>query len=742
MKTKLIALVLFACMMLGLARGVAAAPLDTRIPSDAIIYVGWQGADALAPAYAQSNLKGFLESGKIAEYLSENFPQWTAMVSHGDPDAAKQIDEMLKAAHLMWRHSMALYVGPLDFIDARTPPKFRVAWICDAGADAPALEQFYKNFTDKNPTPPDLNLKVTRDGTVVTVTIGEAGPEMFAAGDKAARLAGAAGFVSAMKGLRPNPAISIYVDVEKILATVNDGLNKTQAPPPVRQKVTATITALGLTSLTHAAYAGGFDKKEWADEAFLGMKAPRTGILSMLDTVPISDEALKMIPKTAVGFSAGKLDLSKLLAEARKIASQINPGQAAGIDEALGEGSKQLGFDIEKDLLNSFGDEWVLYHGARTEDMASHPIVFVHKLRNPASLEKVLAVAADKIKAVTAGKFSVEKLDTGTLMVSGIRLPFLTIAWTVRGNYFYISNLEGISPAIEHVEKKGPSILENQTYLAVRSAFPAQKATSITFSEPAKLYPDVYQLIMTYLPMAKLAGLNIPGNLIPVPQRAAPFLTPGGSVSWADADGFHISSRSAFPGAELLSGQASGSMVAAPALVAAVMLPSLSKSRELAMRSADAANLRGIVNSAIISAMQANDVLPDHVGNLVLLGMSPKLLVSKRAGTAPLVLTDELTKLGEKDFPAFAKQIDAHCDIVYLGKDRKNDSDASMVLVYEKPNPKAIDGINVAFDDCHVEFIRYGALKDVFAATNKYNKEHKLPEIDVDAMLKTARGEK
>jgi len=67
--------------------------------------------------------------------------------------------------------------------------------------------------------------------------------------------------------------------------------------------------------------------------------------------------------------------------------------------------------------------------------------------------------------------------------------------------------------------------------------------------------------------MARLMNIDVPGDLVPTPQNASlPFLTPGGGISWIDADGFHISNRSAFPGASLLSGQPSGSTVGAVAL--------------------------------------------------------------------------------------------------------------------------------------------------------------------------------
>ena len=751
MKTKLIALVMFAGLLLGLARGVAAAPLDTRIPSDAIIYVGWQGADALAPAYAQSNLKGFIESSKLGDYVTKQWPNWMAMVSGGDPEALKQLDDILLASKLMSRHPMALYIGPMEFANPRTAPKFKLAWLCDAGEDVANIEQFFKNLTEKNPAPPDMNFKCTRDGSTVIVTIGEATAEMFSpflnwekatAREKVTRLAGSTEFAAATRGMRPDAALTVYVDVEKIMAMVDDGMTNMGAPPQIRTQAAAIYSAIGFSSLTQLAYTAGFDKKEWVDNAFIGMKGDRVGLLSVLNAAPITDDVLLMIPKDAVGFNAARIDFVKILAEIRTIAGEITHGDSA-IDDALAHATEELGVDLEKDLIDSLGDQWVLYRGARGQDMASHPIVFVQKLRNAAGMQKSLDVLAAKIKEGTNGAFKVEKLDTGTITVSGIRFPMITVAWTIRGDYLYVSNLEGISPAIDQVEKKMPCIRENPTFLAVLKSLPQQKPMALSFGEPAKLYPDLYQAItVNLLPMAKLAGVDIPGNLIPAPQRIAPFLTPGGSIAWTDADGFHLSGRSALPGAEIFAGQPSLT-ASVPAFMAGVLMPSMGKSRVLANRSADAANLRGIVNSCIIYAAQNNDAFPDDVAKLLdpdVAGMSPKLLVSKRAGTTPLVMTDEMQKLVKDDFAAFSKKVEEHCDFVYLGKDRKNDTDASMVLAYEKPGPKMTDGINIAYDDCHVDFVRYSGLKDAFAATNKYLKENKLPEIDVDALLQCAPG--
>jgi hypothetical protein len=412
---------------------------------------------------------------------------------------------------------------------------------------------------------------------------------------------------------------------------------------------------------------------------------------------------------------------------------QSAPEEMADFEKSLAAAKAEIGVDIEKDLIATLGNEWINYRGPT----GTHPFVLVHKLKDAATFSKTLEILAEKVNAAAGGKFQVEKLDAGTMEVTGIRLPQITIAWTVRGDYFYASTLEGITSAVEQVEKKGDPITLNPDFVKVLAALPQQKWMSLTYSEPATLYPGLYGAAMGLSAVARMRGLDLPGDLLPNPDRVAPFMPPGGSVSWMDADGLHMMGRSAFPGAGIVSGEVSAPMaVGVAAMGTAILLPSLAKSRELAGRSLDAANLRGICNSAVIYSAEHNDALPDHVGRLLLEGMGPKLLVSKRSGTKPLEMTDELKKLGETDFDAFCKKVDEHCDFVYLGKGMKSETDASIVLAFEKPGAWNHDGINLAFQDVHVEYTKWKSVPDVLKTTNEYLKKNNLTEVDIDALMK------
>jgi hypothetical protein len=171
--------------------------------------------------------------------------------------------------------------------------------------------------------------------------------------------------------------------------------------------------------------------------------------------------------------------------------------------------------------------------------------------------------------------------------------------------------------------------------------------------------------------------------------------------------------------------------------IAPVIKPPLERAQSLANKAISAANLRGLSQSCIVWANENNDAMPDHFGRLLIENqISPKQLVVKGSGTAPLEITPQMLEKAKTDFAAFAAEVDKHCDYIYLGKGATDTIDSSVALAYEKPSVAAKDGLNVAFMDAHAEFVRWDQVPQVFKPTNDYLKKMKLSEVDVDALLK------
>ncbi|MCL2647396.1 MAG: hypothetical protein FWD61_10400 [Phycisphaerales bacterium] len=534
----------------------AAAPFADRIPDDALIYAGWRGVEALVPQYDKSNLKGLVENSKLRAYLVENLPKWIASVVVGDPDKVKQMQEMLDGAELLWRHPMAFYMGPIAMDMQQGMPKIKLACLCDAGADAPAVKDFAQKLVDLIDLPgglkPIFNPTVAVDGTTVIFTMGSVDAATFSA--PAAPLAKSAAFTAALKGMRDDAAFVFFYDVRQYIDCIFNIVG-----PDNAAEIERPLNVFGISSLTQFAFTAGFDGPQWREQTFIGIDGPRHGMLTVLDAPAITTDALHLVPQAAVAVSVHHIDMAKLWAAAREIYG-IDPASVLKFDGPVADASKMLGFDIEKDLIAALGNEWIVYSAPVAED-GTYPTVLVQKVKDPAAIAKVLAGIEKQINVLGAGKVKAEKIDNGKFEVTGVRLPQVTVAWALRGDYLYVSTPEGILMAADHVETKGgggESITANPGFAKVLADLPGDKPSSLCYSEPAKLYPQVYRLANDLLPLARLAGANIPGDLLPLPKKAAPFLAPGWSSAWSDATGYHVVKCTAFPQADLLAGQICG----------------------------------------------------------------------------------------------------------------------------------------------------------------------------------------
>src|SRR5688572_21150335 len=117
----------------------AAQPLADRVPADAMVYVGWAGADSMGPGFEASHLKALLDSAEVGRWVNEVVPQ---LLQRAGQEQAMPVDMASVSGMLapMWRHPTALYIGPVDMTNPDQPvPRF--ALICDAGEEAGALQQ-------------------------------------------------------------------------------------------------------------------------------------------------------------------------------------------------------------------------------------------------------------------------------------------------------------------------------------------------------------------------------------------------------------------------------------------------------------------------------------------------------------------------------------------------------------------------------------------------------------------------
>jgi len=383
--------ILIALLAVVIAPIVALAqPLADKVPADAIVYVGWTGSESMGPGLAGSHLKAVLDSSNLGEFFDTFLPAALAKLGQNDPQAGQKLRLLSAIGGPLWGHPSAFYFGGVDFSNPQMPMP-RAALLCDAGKDAAALKNELTNLVQQMPAP----LQVSENGGLVVVSIGK-NPALDALLNPAGRanarpkpLMAADGFTEAMGKLQKEPAFAAYVDAESLLSLADQAVN---AGPDASAKENwpKLRDALSLSGIKRIGVTSGFDGKDWGSEAFISAPAPRKGLLAMLEAQPLSEQALAMVPKTASTASVGCFDASKLLPAIRQTAGNFDPKAQGQIDQFLEQLHQNVGVDVQKDLLEAFGDEWACYTDANVGGENLLGAVLINQPKDAAKLQKAM----------------------------------------------------------------------------------------------------------------------------------------------------------------------------------------------------------------------------------------------------------------------------------------------------------------------------------------------------------------
>jgi prepilin-type processing-associated H-X9-DG protein len=147
-------------------------------------------------------------------------------------------------------------------------------------------------------------------------------------------------------------------------------------------------------------------------------------------------------------------------------------------------------------------------------------------------------------------------------------------------------------------------------------------------------------------------------------------------------------------------------LLIAPALLIAILLPSLNMARERANQMRSAANLRWIGQACMIYSNQYGGAYPPDEGALLSGGMTLSQFVSPPSTTSvPLNLSSSQE----------AAWVDANSDYVYLGAGKNNAMPPNAVLAYERLGIHHGTGANVLFGDGHVTWMTIPQIQAILA---------------------------
>ena len=705
--------VLVAFMVAAVPGRGGAQPLVDRVPGDALLYVGWSGADSMGPGYAGSHLEAVLKESQFPDLVNRSLPQLLQKIGAKERDAAEFVSLLSAIGGPMWRHSSAFYFGGLDVNNPQGQPVPKFALICDAGAEGPALAARLKALLD-NARPPFPVTVEERGGLVVMA----AGAKGWGAGQKpAAALSTNKSFTSARAQVQTSAVAAVYVDVEGVVKLV-DGM---VGGSPQGQSWAKARDLLGLGGVRRFIWTAGFDGKDWLSTAFAEAPAPRTGAIPRaLDAKPLGEDIFKAVPQTATVAMVGRFDLGGLVSGIRSAVAQINPQAGQEVDAAFKQVKEMIGVDVQADLLDVLGDEWAAYVDPTAAGQGLLGFALVNRAKGAtkleASLTKLEGVANELLRQNFAREgmtLEFKQTKVGGATLHHFSVPFVSPTWAVKDGNLYVGLYpQVVEAAVEQVSGRNKSILDNADFVAVRKRLGNVPASAVTFANLPKTAPDGYQEILMigrlYFGMADLFGADTPAMLLPPLRKIMPHLAPAGSASWTDAAGWHARSVSPFPGSTALTPGGGGQMLAAQqGLLLSILLPSLNRARETANRVKCGSNMRQIGQGIFLYSNENRGKFPPDQGTIVKTQDFPAQVFVCPSGDTPQPPT-----FANRD--AAAKWVNENSNYVYLGQNMTVRVGADTIVLYEKPDAHGGQGMNLLFGDGHVEWMQMSeALKRI-----------------------------
>lgn len=691
--------------LLAVSLPATAQPLADRVPADAIIYVGWAGAESMGPGFEASHLKALLDSGEVGRIVDEVLPRALERFAENEPVEAQQVRMITTMLTPLWRHPTALYVGPVDMANPGQPMP-RVALICDAGEEAASLQQKLQQLVKQQGQNVPFPIAVRKTGNVVALVAGKA-PELDAvlAGKGKGKTIRSVKSLATVMAAQKSPALAGYVNAEAVIRFA-DKMVAQQADPDVKENWPAARDALGLAGLKRMSFAAGFDGKDWGTHAFIEAPAPRKGLLAMLEAEPVSDDALRAIPSTATMAGVARIDLGKTFDALRAAIAKFDEAAGAQVDEGLKQVNAMLTLDVRQDVLEPLGDEWAYYIAPEVTGRGPLGIVAVNRLGDAAKAQ----AASDKLQELANAmigqqlppdmKVSFKQAKVGDVTVQYLATPFVTPSWAIQNGNLYLGFYpQLVAGAAGHVSREGKSILDNEKFVALRKRLGNQKATAFQFYDLPATAPTNYQTWMMVASFGKfgdLFGVDTPPMLLPPLQTLMEHVSVAGAVSWTDDQGWHYRGVTPFPGGTLVAGETGGTMdVQTAVMLPAILLPSLNRAREQANRIKSATNLRQIGLGLQMYANEHKGRYPDDLAAAQEFIGTAETYANPRSPSAPVPPGLE----GE----ALKAWINESSDYAYLGKGKSVRERGDVVLAHEKPDGLT-DGLNILFNDGHVEF--------------------------------------
>lgn len=430
----------------------------------------------------------------------------------------------------------------------------------------------------------------------------------------------------------PGWMFNAFCDLKGIVAearkTTTDMGN---ALPPDAEKMIRALGADDLIALY--LHSSGSELGPWT-RCHVQLTDKRRGLLALWKQKPLDADDLKIIPKDAYWASVCNLDLAALWQETLEVIDSVEPDAVQQVEGVIATSRQVLGFSVTDDLLPALGDTWALYDAPAHGGFLITGAVFVADAVKPEAIDGIFRRMAQMIApfvkedgvnlVVQKGKF--DGYEVNYALVGGAPSPFAPAWGMVEGRAVFGLAPQTVAAAMRQIDPKQrkESILDNAGVKAAMAKLPG-KACSWGYCDSEVFARLLHPLVLMYntavASYASSAAASVDLSVLGGLDESLKAARPGVGVCTVGDGGVLYSQV----------GTANGTLatIAGGATATAILLPSLSRAREMAKRAASAANLRSIGMACMSWAIDHRDALPPSLEKLVESGvLIPHQLVS------------------------------------------------------------------------------------------------------------------
>ncbi len=365
--------------------------------------------------------------------------------------------------------------------------------------------------------------------------------------------------------------------------------------------------------------------------SLLSMDGPPAGFFRLWKQEPLTDADLKLIPENAYFATAGNFDLRQLRDEVLGQIEDLKPELAQTITGGDAMIAQFLHFSLLNDLLPAFGDTWVVYDCPEHGGLYGSGTVLVAEAAKPEMIQAAITRGIELTKGLAAQagpglRIEERVTKSGTheihyLLLGGVPSP-LAPAWGFVDGRVVLGLLpQPVALAMNQADpatRKRSCLDRDDVRDALKNKLP-KSFCSFGYADPDWFIRAFYPLQnMAWTMLLSAGGAVEPtvdlGTIPTLPEYTVDE-HPLVSATALDESGI----RSVTVGERPILASLVNS-VAPAALAASVLLPSLSRARELAKRTVSASNLRQIGLAAHIYANDHDGAAPPSFETLISAG--------------------------------------------------------------------------------------------------------------------------